>query len=87
MYNVTELIAIAAGWQYAASTINSRAFPMRADRTKPHGGHLTHRSPSWGGRRLDPYPRLQSDSTRLGSHGLRPADQTSFYAGRLWTLP
>jgi hypothetical protein len=91
MYNVTELIAIAGGVANTlASTINSRAFPTRAESYKAYMGDISLTAPaSWGwagGSTL--YAAVVNGFNPVSAAtGLRPADQTSFYAGTTVNTP
>ena len=91
IYNVTEFISVAGGVANTlSSTINSRAFPIRAESYKAYLADISLTAPNnWG---------WAAGSTLYGAvvngfnpasaaNGLQPADQTSVYVGGTLTTP
>lgn len=91
IYNLTELISVAGGVANTlSSTINSRAFPIRAESYKAYLADVSLAAPaSWGwlgGSTL--YGAVVNGFNPVSAAtGAKPADQTSVYAGSTVNTP
>ena len=90
-YNINELISVTAGIANTlSSTINSRAFPVRAESYKAYLGDISLTAPTtwkWFGGSTLFAAVVNGYSPVASAKGFRPADQTCYYVGGTMNTP